>query len=104
MEDTTRQDYVSAIYRHIMWFFGPMKMRDIGSEQVREWITQLKARGVSPRRIQYCKTSILNAIFATAVTDGVIILHPSHLVPTDPVPARPSLTRKCPAPRRTADT
>jgi integrase len=89
MEDTTRQDYMSAIYKHIMWFFGPMKMRDIGSEQVREWITQLKARGVSPRRIQYCKTSILNAIFSTAVTDGVIILHPSHLVPTDPAPAKP---------------
>lgn len=89
MEDDTRQDYVSAINKHIMWFFGPVKMRDIGSEQVREWITQLKARGVSPRRIEYCKTSILNAIFTTAVEDGVIIMHPSHHVPTDPVPEKP---------------
>jgi integrase len=89
MEDDTRQDYMSAIYKHIMWFFGPMKMRDIGSEQVREWITQLKTRGVEPRRIEYCKASILNAIFTTAVGDGVIILHPSHHVPTDPVPEKP---------------
>ena len=30
MELSTRADYTSAINRHIMWFFGPMKMRDIG--------------------------------------------------------------------------
>jgi hypothetical protein len=36
---STRQDFTSAIDRHIMWFFGPMKMRDIGLAQVREWIT-----------------------------------------------------------------
>jgi integrase len=89
MEADTRQDYMSAIGKHIMWFFGAMKMRDIGSEQVREWITQLKDRGVSPRRIEYCKTSILNAIFTTAVEDGVITMHPSHHVPTDPVPEKP---------------
>ena len=47
MELSTRADYTSAIYRHIIWFFGPMKMRDIGPAQVREWITALKARGVS---------------------------------------------------------
>jgi hypothetical protein len=52
MEDDTRQDYVSAINKHIMWFFGPMKMRDIGSEQVREWITQLKTRGAPDRVLQ----------------------------------------------------
>ena len=30
---STRADYTSAIYRHIMWFFGPVKMRDIGPGQ-----------------------------------------------------------------------
>ncbi len=89
MELSTRQDYTSAIHRHIMWFFGPMKMRDIGSEHVREWITALKARGVSPRRVEYCKSSILNAIFTTALDDGVIVVHPSHRVATDPVPRKP---------------
>ena len=89
MEADTRQDYECVISKHIMWFFGPMKMRDIGSEQVREWITALKARGVTPRRIEYCKTSVLNAIFTTAIEDGVIMMHPSHHVPTDPVPEKP---------------
>jgi integrase len=89
MELSTRADYTSAIYRHIMWFFGPMKMRDIGPGQVREWITALKARGVSPRRIEYSKNSVLNAIFTTALDDGVIVVHPSHRVATDPVPRKP---------------
>jgi integrase len=89
MELSTRADYTSAIYRHLMWFFGPMKMRDIGSGQVREWITALKARGVSPRRIEYCKNSVLNAIFTTALDDGVVVVHPSHRVATDPVPRKP---------------
>ena len=71
-----------------MWFFGPMKMRDIGPGQVREWITALKARGVSPRRIEYSKNSVLNAIFTTALDDGVIVVHPSHRVQTDPVAAQ----------------
>jgi integrase len=89
MELSTRADYTSAINRHIMWFFGPMKMRDIGPGQVREWITALKARGVSPRRIEYSKNSVLNAIFTAALDDGVIVVHPSHRVATDPVPRKP---------------
>jgi integrase len=89
MELSTRADYTSAVYRHIMWFFGPMKMRDIGPGQVREWITALKARGVSPRRIEYSKNSVLGAIFTTALEDGVISAHPSHRVATDPVPRKP---------------
>jgi integrase len=88
MELSTREDYVSAINRHIMWFFGPMKMRDVGPGQVREWITALKTRGVSPRRIEYAKNSV-HAIFTTALDDGVIVVHPSHRVATDPVPKKP---------------
>jgi hypothetical protein len=30
MELAARADYTSAVYRHILWFFGPVKMRDIG--------------------------------------------------------------------------
>jgi integrase len=89
MELSTRADYTSAIYRHIMWFFGPMRMRDIGPGQVREWITALKARGVSPRRIEYSKHSVLNGIFTAALDDGVIVVHPSRRVATDPVPRKP---------------
>ena len=89
LEMSTREDYSSVIGKHIMWFFGPMKMRDIGSEQVREWITALKLRGVRPRRIEYARGSVLNAIFTTALQDGVIAAHPSRGVKTDPVPKKP---------------
>ena len=84
-----RADCTSAVYRHTMWFFGPMRMRDIGPAQVREWITALTARGVSARRIEYAKNSVLGAIFTTALEDGVIVAHPSHRVQTDPVPRKP---------------
>lgn len=89
MLTVVREDYTSVISKHIMWFFGPMKMRDIGSEQVREWVTALTLRGVRPRRIEYAKGSVLNAIFTTALHDGVIAAHPSRGVKTDPVPTKP---------------
>ncbi|TDE17897.1 site-specific integrase [Actinomadura sp. 6K520] len=88
MEPSTRQDYTSAIYKHIMPYFGNMKMREIYPENIQEWITWLKARGVKPRRIQYCKVSVLNAIFTTALRDNIIAIHPSRGIKTDPVPEK----------------
>lgn len=63
-------------------------MREIYPENVQEWITWLKARGVRSRRIQYCKVSILNAIFTTALRDNIIAIHPSRGIKTDPVPEK----------------
>ena len=57
--------------------------------EVREWITAVTARGVSARRIEYRKNSVLGAIFTTAVEDGVIVAHPSHRVASNPVPREP---------------
>ena len=56
---------------------------------MREWITAVTARGVSARRIEYRKNSVLGAIFTTAVEDGVIVAHPSHRVASNPVPREP---------------
>jgi integrase len=92
MEATTRQDYTYAIYAHLMPFFGGMKMGEITSERVREWIAHLKKEGVSAHRIKYCKVSVLNAIFTTAVHDDVVVIHPSRGVETDPVPEKPRKT------------
>jgi integrase len=92
MEATTRQDYTYAIYAHLMPFFGGMKMGEITSERVREWIAHLKKEGVSAHRIKYCKVSVLNAIFTTAVHDDVVVVHPSRGVETDPVPEKPRKT------------
>jgi integrase len=66
-----------------------MKMRDIMPEHVREWVTSMKAKGASARTIEYCKRSILNAIFTTAMEDEVVTIHPSHGVRTPPVPEKP---------------
>ncbi|WP_243725360.1 tyrosine-type recombinase/integrase [Actinomadura rubrisoli] len=89
MEASTRQDYVYALNAHIMPYFGKLKMGAITSEHVRDWIAHLKKRNVSAHRIKYCKTSILNAIFTTALNDDVIVYHPSRAVDTDPVPDKP---------------
>ncbi|WP_149261557.1 tyrosine-type recombinase/integrase [Actinomadura sp. K4S16] len=89
IEASTRQDYAYALASHVMPYFGDMRLQDITSETVREWITHLNKQGVSAYRIKYCKTAILNAIFTTAVNDGVLVYHPSRGVKTDPVPEKP---------------
>ena len=84
-----RSEYARQIGKHLLPFFGPMKMRDIMPEQVRQWVTKMQAQGVRARTIQYCKVSILNAIFTTALEDEVVMIHPSRGVKTPPVPKKP---------------
>jgi integrase len=82
-------NYASHIRNHLLPFFGPMKMRDIMPEHVREWITEMTAKGASAQTIKYCKGSVLNAIFTTALTDEVVTIHPSRGVKTPPAPDKP---------------
>jgi integrase len=89
LEPGVRAEYARQVRRHLLPFFGPMKMRDIMPEQVRQWVTQMQTEGVGSRTIQYCKMSILNAIFTTALDDEVVAIHPSRGVKTPPVPAKP---------------
>jgi integrase len=89
LEPGVRGEYERQIRKHLLPFFGPMKMRDIMPEQVREWVTSMKAKGVPARTIQYCKVSILNAIFTTALDDEVVTVHPSRGVKTPTVPKKP---------------
>ena len=88
LEPGVRSDYEGQIRRRLLPFFGPMKMREIMPEHVRQWVTKMQAEGAKPRTIQYCKTSILNAIFTTALDDEVITIHPSRGVKTPPVPEK----------------
>jgi integrase len=88
VEPTTRQSYTYSIYRHIMPWFGSMRMIDILPEHVREWITWLKENGVKPPTIKYNKI-VLSAIFTTALNDQVTFLHPCKGVKTPPVPRKP---------------
>src|SRR5260221_693449 len=89
LEPGVRTNYAGQIAKHLDPFFGPMKMRDILPEHVRQWVTHMHDKGASARTIQYCKGSILNAIFTTALDDEVVTIHPSRGVKTPPVPAKP---------------
>jgi integrase len=89
LEPGVRSEYARQIRKHLLPFFGPMRMRDIMPEQVRQWVTTMQGQGVRPRTIQYCKVSILNAIFTTALEDEVVAIHPSRGVKTPPVPKKP---------------
>jgi integrase len=89
LEPGVRSNYGGQIGKHLVPFFGPMKMRDILPEHIRQWLTYMQAKGASARTIQYCKGSILNAIFTTALEDEVVTVHPSRGVKTPPVPAKP---------------
>jgi integrase len=89
LEPGVRSNYAGQIRKHLLPFFGPMKMRDIMPEHVRQWVTSMKDKGASARTIGYCKGSILNAIFTTALTDEVVTIHPSHGVKSPAAPAKP---------------
>ena len=89
LEPGVRSECRRQIRKHLLPFFGPMKMRDIMPEHVRQWVTRMKVQGVGTRTIQYCKASILNAIFTTALDDEVVTVHPSRGVKTPPVPQKP---------------
>ena len=88
LEPGVRSNYAGQIRKHLLPFFGPMKMRDIMPEHVRQWVTAMKAKGASARTIEYCKGSILNAIFTTALTDEVVAIHPSHGVKSPAAPGQ----------------
>jgi integrase len=89
LEPGVRSNYASHIRNHLLPFFGPMKMRDIMPEHVRQWVTEMTDKGASAQTIKYAKGSVLNAIFTTALTDGVVTIHPSRGVKTPPTPAKP---------------
>jgi integrase len=88
IEASTRQSYTYSLYKHIMPEFGPMRMVDILPAHVREWVSRLKARGVTPVTIKYNKV-ILSAIFTTALNDQITFLHPCKGVKTPPVAVKP---------------
>ena len=87
IEVTTREAYTYQLNKHIMPWFGPMRMNEIMASTVREWVTDLQAKGVSPATIQKVRF-ILSAIFTTALND-VTYLHPCKGVKTPTVPRKP---------------
>ena len=86
MEARTRENYTYYLDRHVVPWFGSMRMIEVMPADVRAWITHLKKENVSPHVIRYCMT-ILSAIFTTALND-VIHLHPVRGVKPPPVPKK----------------
>ena len=85
IEVTTREGCTYSIGKHIMPWFGPLRMNQIMPADVREWVTHLTQTGVSPASIRTLK-SILSAVFTTALNDQVTFLHPCKGVRTPTVP------------------
>ncbi len=44
LEPGVRSDYAGQIRRRLLPFFGPMKMRDIMPEHVRQWVSEMQAQ------------------------------------------------------------
>jgi integrase len=90
MEATTRESYTYLINKYIVPWFGPMRMVEILPAQVREWITHLRDRGVSPATTTKLRF-ILSAIFTTALNDQVVFAHPCKGVKVSTVPVKPRM-------------
>ena len=89
LEPTTREKYTYYLGAFIIPELGPMRMADIFPEHIREWIATMQRDGRSAWTIQYCKSSILNSIFTTALNDQVTYIHPCREVKIPTVPATP---------------
>jgi hypothetical protein len=55
MEARTRETYSYYLDRHILPWFGAMRMIEVMPADVREWITHLQNENVSAHVIRYCK-------------------------------------------------
>jgi integrase len=87
VEASTKESYRYLINRHLLPFFGPMRLQAILPSHVREWVTDRVDAGCSPSSIRTAKT-VLSAIFTTALNDQVMLLHPCSGVRTPPVPRK----------------
>ncbi len=88
MEPTTRETYTYQIRKHVLPWFGPMKLVEILPLHVRQWVVRLQAEGAAPKTVQNLK-NILSAIFTTALNDQIIFLHPCKGVRTPTVASKP---------------
>jgi integrase len=89
LEPTTREKYTYYLGAYVIPELGPMRMSDIFPEHIREWISAMQREHRSAWTIQYCKSSILNSIFTTALNDQVTYIHPCRGVKIPTLPSTP---------------
>ncbi len=95
MEITTREGYEYSIRKHLLPWFGPMRMIDILPGHVRQWITHLQTGNqVGPKTITNVK-NMLSAILTTDVarTRQLGRTRPTHACPV-PSPRPPAGPRR----------
>lgn len=85
VEHSTRESYAYVLGKHLLPYFGELRMIDIMPGTVREWVTWMTAEGRSAATIRHAK-EVLSALFTTAFTDQVVMLHPCRGVKTPTVP------------------
>ncbi|WP_261563213.1 tyrosine-type recombinase/integrase [Frankia tisae] len=88
MEASTRETYRYNLDAHILPWFTVMRMAEIMPADVREWVTDQSAKGLSPHVIDKNMT-ILSGIFTTALNDQVTFLHACRGVKIPEVPKPP---------------
>jgi integrase len=89
MEVTTRQGYTYSIRKHILPWFGEMRMIDILPNHVREWVAHLRDETkIRPKTIANLK-NVLSAILTTALNDQVVHIHAVKGVKAPTVPSKP---------------
>jgi hypothetical protein len=89
IEASTAESYRYLINRYILPELGDLRMHDIDSTTVREWITRLtQVHGARPPTIRNIKI-VFDAVFTTALTDHIVPIHPGRGVRTPPVSRKP---------------
>jgi integrase len=89
IEASTAESYQYLINRYLLPELGDLRMRDIRSATVRQWITRLTdVHGARPPTVRNVKV-VFDAVFTTALTDQVVPVHPGRGVRTPPVARKP---------------
>jgi integrase len=75
VSETTRRRYRDGLRLHAIPYLGAVKLADLDRRQIKAWLAALEADGRSEATIR--KTLIATkALFADAVDDGLVAVHP----------------------------
>jgi integrase len=82
----TRLEYKRDLERHALTFFGPMKLTEIEPRDIKRFISNLIALGLTSSSVRR-RMAPVRALFATAVEDGLIRYNPASRVrvPRSPI-------------------
>lgn len=80
LDDSTREEYAASFRLHIKTFpIARLRMRDLASSDVRDWLAELEKRGASPSVIRNARGT-LSVMLSCAAEDSDIAANPSREV------------------------